>query len=102
MTERQGEGKIYVKTIDNKTYKFEKSDYVILPDSISGKGVLISSKSLVKDTDFNGSIAFKDVKSLELNQSSTQTTILLSATIVVLGIILAATFQGPDLSGGSL
>lgn len=82
-----------VTTTNRNRYEFIKGGYTVTEDSIYGSGKLKFSKGKRISEDFEGSIHFKDVSSIEANVFDTMITVL--GVVVGIGfVIMIISFSG--------
>ena len=77
-----------IVTKTGRTYQFNKDDYTIKEDSISGTGKNIIYSPITKPIykDFTGSIYFGDIETISLDKSNVITTLL--ALGIIAGLII--------------
>jgi hypothetical protein len=90
LIQKYEEGDIRVITTNNKTYEFNKTSYVILPDSISGTGVIRTGYKDRLKSEFKGSIAFEDVNSIEMDHFDFVVSSIIFISIVGIMIYLSS------------
>ena len=75
-----------VTTTNRNRYEFIKGKYTVTEDSIYGSGKLKLSKGKRISEDFEGTIQFKDISSIEANVFDTMNTVL--GVVVGIGFVI--------------
>jgi len=93
-------GKLIILANDLVKYEFEKNMYSVTADSLYGYGTRVNAEE--EELPFKGTIAFNDIRSVQLEQINLAATGCMGLGILTIVIILVFAIASPEISPVSI